>query len=59
MRFASSCRGESIDRSSPSERRMMVPWLFDPNTGAELFESQEIIRYLHEEYSEPDPGAGS
>ena len=26
--------------------RMMVPWLVDPNTGTELFESADIVRYL-------------
>lgn len=30
--------------------RLMVPWLVDPNTGAELFESERIIRYLEETY---------
>lgn len=51
----SPSRAAFVERSG----RMMVPWLFDPNTGAELFESQEIIRYLHEKYSEPGPGEGS
>jgi glutathione S-transferase len=32
--------------------RMMVPWLVDPNTGAELFESADIVRYLEATYAE-------
>jgi glutathione S-transferase len=31
--------------------RMMVPWLADPNTGAELFESADIVRYLETTYA--------
>lgn len=31
--------------------RMMVPWLADPNTGTELFESAEIVAYLEETYA--------
>jgi glutathione S-transferase len=30
--------------------RMQVPWLHDPNTGASLFESQAIERYLLDTY---------
>jgi glutathione S-transferase len=30
--------------------KMMVPYLADPNTGTELFESADIIRYLEETY---------
>jgi glutathione S-transferase len=30
--------------------RMMVPFLADPNTGAEMYESTEILRYLDETY---------
>jgi len=32
--------------------RMMVPYLVDPNTGAEMFESADIVRYLDETYAE-------
>ena len=32
--------------------RMMVPWLVDPNTGARLFESADIVRYLEATYAE-------
>ncbi len=31
--------------------RMMVPWLADPNTGVEMFESAEIVAYLDETYA--------
>ncbi len=31
--------------------RMMVPWLADPNAGAELFESADIVAYLEETYA--------
>jgi glutathione S-transferase len=43
----------SNEREAFRERsgRMMVPWLSDPNTGRELFESAEIIRYLRETYA--------
>ena len=30
--------------------RMQVPWLFDPNTGTSLFESQAIEDYLQATY---------
>jgi glutathione S-transferase len=31
---------------------MQVPYLRDPNTGAEMFESAEIRRYLYETYAD-------
>jgi glutathione S-transferase len=31
--------------------RMMVPWLADPNTGVEMFESAEIVAYLETTYA--------
>lgn len=34
--------------------KMQVPWLSDPNTGTEMFESADIVEYLLEEYAEPD-----
>ncbi|MEZ4296484.1 MAG: glutathione S-transferase N-terminal domain-containing protein [Polyangiaceae bacterium] len=30
--------------------KMMVPYLVDPNTGREMFESGDIVRYLNETY---------
>jgi glutathione S-transferase len=33
--------------------RMMVPYLVDPNTGAEMFESADIVDYLERTYAEP------
>lgn len=43
----------SQERQAFRERsgRMMVPWLADPNTGRELFESADIVRYLRETYA--------
>ena len=31
--------------------KMMVPYLVDPNTGKEMFESADIVRYLDETYA--------
>lgn len=31
--------------------RMMVPWLADPNTGVEMFESADIVAYLDATYA--------
>jgi len=31
--------------------KMMVPWLFDPNTGKEMFESADICDYLDKTYA--------
>lgn len=31
--------------------KMMVPWLVDPNTGVEMFESADIVAYLNETYA--------
>ena len=36
-----------IERSG----KMMVPWLSDPNTGEELFESADIVAYLNQTYA--------
>lgn len=43
----------SAERRAFRERsgRMMVPWLADPNTGREMFESADIVRYLRETYA--------
>ena len=30
--------------------KVMVPWLSDPNTGTEMFESADIVRYLRTTY---------
>ena len=30
---------------------MMVPYLADPNTKTEMFESADIVRYLNETYA--------
>ena len=43
----SSKRKEFIARSG----KMMVPWLVDPNTGKEMFESADICTYLDKTYA--------
>ena len=43
----SAKRKDFIDRSG----RMMVPFLADPNTGREIFESGLICSYLEETYA--------
>jgi glutathione S-transferase len=40
-------RAEFVERSG----KMMVPYLIDPNTGSELFESADIVAYLRETYA--------
>ncbi|MCA9709675.1 MAG: glutathione S-transferase N-terminal domain-containing protein [Myxococcales bacterium] len=43
----------SAERPAFVERsgRMMVPWLSDPNTGEQMFESADIVRYLGRTYA--------
>ncbi|MDP6979712.1 MAG: glutathione S-transferase N-terminal domain-containing protein [Myxococcota bacterium] len=43
----------SLSREAFEKRsgKMMVPWLADPNTGTELFESEDIVAYLMDEYA--------
>jgi glutathione S-transferase len=43
----SPSRAAFVERSG----RMMVPWLVDPNTGVEMFESADIVAYLEETYA--------
>jgi glutaredoxin len=48
-----SCpRGESPNRARLSELggRAQVPFLVDANTGAQLYESRAIVRYLQQRY---------
>jgi len=47
----------NVGRNSPSREafvkrsgKMMVPWLSDPNTGREMFESADIVTYLDATY---------
>ncbi|HVP27990.1 MAG TPA: glutathione S-transferase N-terminal domain-containing protein [Myxococcota bacterium] len=47
----------NVGKGSPSREafvrrsgKMMVPFLVDPNTGKEMFESADIVRYLDETY---------
>lgn len=42
------CRRELLARTG----RVQVPYLVDPNTGREMFESEDICRYLLETYAE-------
>ncbi len=51
-RVGLSIQPETANRRALLKRtgKLMVPFLVDPNTGAELFESQEILRYLDETY---------
>jgi len=42
----SPSRPAFVDRSG----KMQVPWLFDPNTGAAMFESADIQAYLVKTY---------
>ena len=51
-RFASGLPQSTDKRRAFVKRsgRMMVPYLVDPNTGTEMFESREIARYLDEQY---------
>lgn len=44
----SPSRPAFVERSG----RMMVPYLADPNTGTEMFESADIVRYLYETYAD-------
>lgn len=48
----------NVAKDSPSREafvarsgRMLVPWLHDPNTGAQMFESADIVRYLERTYA--------
>ncbi len=49
----SAAREAFVERSG----KMQVPYLADPNTGVEMFESADIVRYLDETYAKaPAPG---
>jgi glutathione S-transferase len=39
--------------------KLMVPWLSDPNTGKEMFESADIIDYLEATYGAPAGATGA
>lgn len=43
-------KSPSRDSFAKRSGRMMVPWLSDPNTGTELFESADIVAYLMKTY---------
>ena len=40
------------DRMMKEQGRFQVPFLRDPNTGAELYESAAIVAYLNDVYTE-------
>ena len=51
-------RLHNVGKKSPSRAgfvrrsgRQLLPWLVDPNTATELFESADIVRYLHRTYA--------
>jgi len=53
-------RLHNVAKGSPSREafvrrsgKMQVPYLVDPNTGAAMFESADIVRYLDETYALP------
>jgi len=46
----SAKREAFVERSG----RMLVPYLVDPNTGTEMFESADIVRYLRDTYARSD-----
>ena len=48
----SAHRSAFVDRSG----KMMVPYLVDPNTQIEMFESADIVRYLERTYAENASG---
>jgi glutathione S-transferase len=48
-----SCSRGSENRNKMIEKtgRFQVPFLVDPNTGIEMFEGAEIVKYLDEVYT--------
>jgi glutathione S-transferase len=44
----------SRDDFAKRSGKMMVPYLADPNTGTEMFESADIVRYLEKTYAESE-----
>lgn len=48
-----SCARGSLNRDKMVAKtgRFQVPYLVDPNTGVEMFESEEIVKYLEEVYT--------
>ena len=51
----SSRRDAFVARSG----KMMVPYLVDPNTGAAMFESADIVAYLERTYAAEAPTPGT
>jgi hypothetical protein len=48
-----SCARGSVNRDKLVEKtgRFQVPFLYDPNTGVEMFEGPEIVEYLESVYT--------
>jgi glutathione S-transferase len=44
-------KGKTREAFIARSGKMMVPFLVDPNTGKEMFESADIVRYLNETYA--------
>ena len=44
-------RSPDRDRYVSISGKMQVPYLLDANTGVQMFESAEILRYLYETYA--------
>ena len=54
-RLKDEAYGAAVRREIESRtgaEKVMVPWLHDPNTGVEMFESADIVAYLHETYAQ-------
>ncbi len=45
-------KGKTREAFIARSGKMMVPFLVDPNTGKEMFESVDIVRYLNDTYAE-------
>jgi len=41
----------SRDAVAKRSGKLMVPWLSDPNTGTQMFESEDIVAYLQDRYA--------
>lgn len=44
-------KGKTREAFVARSGKMMVPFLIDPNTGKEMFESADIVRYLNDTYA--------
>ena len=58
------CLVRNVPKGSPKRRdlerrggKVLVPYLIDPNLGREMYESDDIVAYLHEQYGAAPPEA--